>query len=73
VASSTTDNLVFSGETQIDALRSGYHVAFVVGAIFAIGAAALAGALLRPLPQAAQPAHGESPEAIGPPITADAE
>jgi predicted MFS family arabinose efflux permease len=29
--------------------------------------------LLRPLPQAAQPARGESPEAIGSPITADAE
>jgi predicted MFS family arabinose efflux permease len=72
VASSRTDNLVFSGETQLDALNSGYHMAFAVGAVFAIGAAALAGALLRPLPQHPQHAPGGA-EPSGAPATVKAD
>jgi len=71
IAASRTDNLLASGEEQLVALNSGYHVAFLVGAIFAIGASTIAGALLRPLPQGAQ-AH-EGSEAIGPPAMADAD
>jgi len=36
-----------SGANDLSALTSGYHLAFVVGAIFAVGAAALGGLLLR--------------------------
>jgi sugar phosphate permease len=71
IATSRTDNLLSSGETQLVALNSGYHVAFLVGAIFAVAASTIAGALLRPLPHGAQ-AH-EGPEAIGPPATAGAD
>ena len=42
-------------ESSPAALASGYHVAFLVGAIFAAMAATIGGALLRPgLPSAAQ-------------------
>jgi MFS family permease len=71
IATSRTDNLLSSGEEQLVALNSGYHVAFLVGAVFAVAASTIAGALLRPLPQGAQ-AH-EAPEGIGPPVTADAD
>jgi MFS family permease len=71
IAASRTDNLLASGEERLVALNSGYHVAFLVGAIFAIGASTIAGALLRPLPQGAQAYEGS--EAIGPPATADAD
>ena len=39
IATSRTDNLVSSGENATEALLSGYHYAFVTGAIFAIIAA----------------------------------
>ena len=70
LATSRTDNLLASGEDQLAALNGGYHVAFLVGAIFAVGAAVIGGTLLRPQPQGA---HREAPEAIGPPATADAD
>ena len=38
-ADSRTDSLVASGENAIDALLSGYHLAFLIGAVFAAGAA----------------------------------
>jgi EmrB/QacA subfamily drug resistance transporter len=47
LAASRTDTLLGSGETQAAALTGGYHVAFLVGALFAGGAAALGGLLLR--------------------------
>ena len=47
VAASRTDSLLSSGESQAAALTGGYHVAFLVGALFAFGAAALGGLLLR--------------------------
>ena len=43
-----------SGEGQLEALTGGYHAAFLVGAVFAAGAAAIGGLLLR---QAGAPAH----------------
>jgi EmrB/QacA subfamily drug resistance transporter len=54
VAASRTDALLADGESQAAALTGGYHVAFLVGAIFALVAAALGALLLRvQTPQAA--------------------
>jgi EmrB/QacA subfamily drug resistance transporter len=47
LAASRTDDLLASGESEVAALAGGYHLAFVVGAIFALAAAAIGGALLR--------------------------
>ena len=68
LAASRTDNLLADGETQLAALNGGYHLAFLVGAIFAVAAAAIGGLLLRPQ---AQNVH-EGAE-IGPPVTAEAD
>ena len=59
VAASRTDALTASGEGQLEALTGGYHAAFLVGAVFAAGAAAIGGLLLR---QAGAPAHEFSGE-----------
>jgi EmrB/QacA subfamily drug resistance transporter len=48
LAASRTETLSASGDGQLAALTGGYHVAFLVGALFAAGAAALGAALLRP-------------------------
>jgi hypothetical protein len=48
LADSRTDTLLASGDGALAALTGGYHVAFLVGAIFAFGAAALGAVLLRP-------------------------
>jgi len=47
IATSRTDNLLASGDSQTEALTGGYHTAFVVGALFAAVAGALAAGLLR--------------------------
>jgi EmrB/QacA subfamily drug resistance transporter len=47
LAASRTDSLLALGNGQLDALTGGYHVAFLVGAIFALGATVLGAALLR--------------------------
>lgn len=61
IGTSRTDSLLASGETEAEALTSGYHASFIVGALFAAVAAALAAALLRPVEA---PAHGmPEPEA----------
>jgi len=52
VAASRTDSLTASGHAPLAALTGGYHVAFIVGALFAVAAAAVAGALIH------APAHG---------------
>ena len=56
LAASRTDSLRNSGEGALASLTGGYHVAFLVGAVFALTAAGLGVALLR----AARPvpAHG---------------
>jgi EmrB/QacA subfamily drug resistance transporter len=48
LAASRTDSLLADGESQAAALTGGYHVAFLVGAIFAAVATALGALLLRP-------------------------
>jgi EmrB/QacA subfamily drug resistance transporter len=47
LAASRTDTLLAAGESEVAALTGGYHVAFFVGALFAIAAATLGGLLLR--------------------------
>ena len=47
LAASRTDTLLAEGVSELAALTGGYHVAFFVGALFAFGAAALGGLLLR--------------------------
>jgi hypothetical protein len=47
VAASRTDTLLADGSGQLEALTGGYHVAFVLGAIFAGAAAAIGGTLIR--------------------------
>ena len=61
LAASRTDTLLASGESEPAALTGGYHVAFLVGALFAIGAAALGAALLRGAPAGA---HEGAPDAL---------
>jgi EmrB/QacA subfamily drug resistance transporter len=62
LADSRTTNLVDGGGDALAALNSGYHVAFLVGAIFTVAAGVLAALLLRP---AQAPAHGYEPEPVG--------
>ena len=47
IADSRTANLLDAGESQASALTGGYHLAFLVGALFALSAAAIGGLLLR--------------------------
>ena len=47
IAASRTAHLEPGGHPSGAALTSGYHVAFVVGALFAVGAAVIGAALLR--------------------------
>ncbi len=64
LAASRTDTLAAAGEGELEALAGGYHLAFLVGAIFAFAAAAIGAALLRPHPMAAEhPEHGPEPQA----------
>jgi EmrB/QacA subfamily drug resistance transporter len=60
LAASRTDSLAASGSGELEALTGGYHAAFLVGAIFAAGAAAIGAGLLRPRDVAA--AHAERAE-----------
>ena len=58
-ADSRTDHLVASGERAVDALLSGYHLAFLIGAVFAAGAAVVGAVFLRPQQQPAMHGVGE--------------
>jgi EmrB/QacA subfamily drug resistance transporter len=60
VAASRTSNLLDAGHSEAVALTSGYHAAFLIGAIFAVGAALIGGLLLR---NQEMPAHEEVPAA----------
>jgi MFS family permease len=48
LAAFRTDNLLAAGAAPVAAINGGYHVAFVVGAVFAAAAALLGAVLLRP-------------------------
>ena len=56
VAASRTSDLLDAGHSEAVALTSGYHAAFLIGAIFAVGAALIGGLLLR---NQEMPAHAE--------------
>jgi sugar phosphate permease len=57
VAASRTSHLEDAGHSTAASLTGGYHTAFVVGALFAIAAAAIGAALLR---TRTAPAHGHA-------------
>jgi MFS family permease len=63
LAASRSDSLLASGDDPIAALTGGYHAAFLVGAIFAVAAAALGAVLLRARAQASAH-HGVEPTAV---------
>ena len=71
VAASRTDSLEASGESALDALNGGYQLAFLAGALFALLAAAVGGALLRVGSQTQSHANDEA--ARGAPATVDAD
>jgi hypothetical protein len=48
VAASRTEKLEASGHGPLAALTGGYHAAFLIGALFAAGAALVGGVFLRP-------------------------
>jgi MFS family permease len=61
VASSRTDSLTASGESHLAALTGGYHISFLLGAIFALSAAAIGVTFMR-VSGAEAGAHGAAPE-----------
>jgi EmrB/QacA subfamily drug resistance transporter len=70
IAASRKDSLLASGDEALVALNGGYHAAFLVGALFAVTAAAVGAALLRAGQYA--PAR-EGAEAYGAPASAEAD
>jgi EmrB/QacA subfamily drug resistance transporter len=70
IAAARTDSLLASGDGPLAALTSGYHAAFLVGAVFAFVAALLGAVLLRA--GALTPQH-EGEDAIGAPAAAEAD
>ena len=58
LAALRTETLADDGSGDLEALAGGYHAAFLVGAIFAAGAAILGATLLRPAGAPAMDAHG---------------
>jgi hypothetical protein len=62
VAAAHSGNLLASGTDADTALNSGYHLAFLLGAIAAATASGLAGAFLRARPHGQ--ARGEAPSAV---------
>jgi EmrB/QacA subfamily drug resistance transporter len=64
LAASRTSSFESSGDGRLAALVGGYHAAFLVGAIFALGAAALGGLLMRTLPAHAGQEAGHAPALV---------
>jgi EmrB/QacA subfamily drug resistance transporter len=60
IAASRTDSLEASGHGPLAALNGGYHLAFIVAALFSVAAAAVGGALLRTTPAAQAAAEAEA-------------
>jgi MFS family permease len=69
LADSRTGSLRASGDSPLVALTGGYHVAFLVGAVFALGAAAVGAVFLRAGAVVATP---EEEDATGAPAAAEA-
>ncbi len=70
LASWRTGSLRSSGDAPLAALTGGYHLAFVVGAVFAVAAAVVGAALLRSAQQAPAAEHEQS---AGAPAAAEAD
>jgi len=70
LAASRTDSLTESGEGSLSALTGGYHVAFLVGAIFALAAGGIGAAFLRVETPAEAHAHGPEEAIDAPPAEA---
>jgi EmrB/QacA subfamily drug resistance transporter len=60
LAASRTDTLASTGDNPLEALTGGYHAAFLVGALFAAGAAAIGALFLRPKAMPEMDMHGET-------------
>jgi MFS family permease len=60
LAASRTNSLTSSGHSHLTALVGGYHLAFLVGAAFAVAAAVLGGALLHEARHAEQQGREEA-------------
>jgi EmrB/QacA subfamily drug resistance transporter len=63
IAASRSDHLLATGSDNLSALLGGYHLAFIVGAVFAVAAASLGVGLLR---------VGHAPSYEGEPVSAEA-
>ena len=59
LAAARSDALAAAGAATPAALNGGYHLAFLVGAVFALAAAGLAGVLLRTASPASAPAQAQ--------------
>jgi EmrB/QacA subfamily drug resistance transporter len=70
LADRRSDSLLASGDGSLAALNGGYHVAFLVGAVFVVASAVVAGSLLR-VEQPVAAHHGE--EAFEAPAAFEAE
>jgi hypothetical protein len=70
IAASRTDSLSGAGERPLEALNGGYHLAFLVGAIFVLAASTVGALLLRGSLHAL--GH-EGPEGVGAAATAEAD
>jgi EmrB/QacA subfamily drug resistance transporter len=70
LAASRTETLRASGDAPLVALTSGYHAAFLVGAVFAAAAAGIGAAFLR---TRGAPEHAAGEEVIGVPAVAEAD
>jgi len=66
IAASRSDSLTASGDGKLAALVGGYHLAFIVGAIFAVAAAAVGATFFR-----TRTAHAPQAVQTGEPATAE--
>jgi hypothetical protein len=65
VASARTSHLLSSGHGSLSALTGGYHLAFAIGAVFAVAAAVVGATFLRTRTAAAAP-HAQAQPALEP-------
>jgi hypothetical protein len=66
LAATRTDTLLSQGQSQLEALNGGYHLAFLVGAVFAFLAALIGG-----LPIRQEQAQHEGAEPLGPRVAVE--
>jgi MFS family permease len=72
LATRRADSLAASGHSNLAALTGGYHVAFLLAAIFSVASAAVGGTLLR-VGQQQAPAHEAGGETTGAVAAAEAD